>query len=555
MNFLKKNYSKVSFVFIIPKIGNFGKFMKKYYPIFLILVLGLFLRLYNNTNISLWHDEAFSALLIKYPWQEMLYRIGLDVHPPAYYVFLRLWHYVFGDSLLSLRSFSVFFGVATIWAVWLLVKTIFESSRLAILTAVLMAINIFQIQYATEARMYTMGAFFTVIACYFTVQFLKSWHKLNQIHTPYNSDELKYRKILVWNWLGMIASMIIMIYTHYYLLFSVLAICLFFAVDLLFHRVSTLGKKMWLILLTGLSLSLAFLPWLNIFLFQVKQVGSGYWIPPMDIWSIPTTIYTLVLGFSYDIQSFKVKVLLAVVTILFLIISYNFIKQTKNFYKWLIILVTLAPFFGSGLFYVLAKAKGSNSSVYLVRYFIFTSPFLLIILTAWLTQIKKQILSKICLAIYLSLCLLAFYRYWHNVNIDARPGMAKAVKYIKLNWQKGNKVYSANSGMYFNLKYYLNKHFTLSEYSPTPLLYTEGVKSVKDLPHYAGTAILADSDLLANLNQNVKTGEIVWLVWTNGFWSKKPVIPSNWLQITEQEFPEVRPYLGTSVFVSEYSVN
>jgi hypothetical protein len=62
--------------------------------------------------------------------------------------------------------------------------------------------------------------------------------------------------------------------------------------------------------------------------------------------------------------------------------------------------------------------------------------------------------------------------------------------------------------MYFNLKYYLNKHFTLSEYSPTPLLYTEGVKSVKDLPHYAGTAILADSDLLANLNQNVKTGEL-----------------------------------------------
>jgi uncharacterized membrane protein len=85
--------------------------MKKYYPIFLILILGLLLRLYHNTNISLWHDEAFSALLIKYPWQEMLYRIGLDVHPPAYYIFLRIWHYIFSDSLLSLRLFSVFFGV------------------------------------------------------------------------------------------------------------------------------------------------------------------------------------------------------------------------------------------------------------------------------------------------------------------------------------------------------------------------------------------------------------------------------------------------------------
>ena len=61
--------------------------MKKYFWLIVILLIGAILRYYHNTDISLWHDEAFSALLIKYNWSEMMYRIGLDVHPPAYYVF------------------------------------------------------------------------------------------------------------------------------------------------------------------------------------------------------------------------------------------------------------------------------------------------------------------------------------------------------------------------------------------------------------------------------------------------------------------------------------
>src|ERR1051325_7086261 len=100
--------------------------MKKYFPLILILILAAVLRFYHLASISLWHDEAFSALLLKYPWHEMFYRLGLDVHPPAYYVALRLWHYVFGDSLLSLRGFSAAFGVGLIPLTYAFVKTTFK---------------------------------------------------------------------------------------------------------------------------------------------------------------------------------------------------------------------------------------------------------------------------------------------------------------------------------------------------------------------------------------------------------------------------------------------
>ncbi|MEK7075360.1 MAG: glycosyltransferase family 39 protein, partial [Patescibacteria group bacterium] len=132
--------------------------MKKHYVLLgsIILVAAL-LRLFNLTAISLWHDEAFSALLVNYSWQEMFYRIGLDVHPPFYYVILRLWSDLFGHSLFALRGFSVFFGIATIWAVYGFIKIAFKKESLALATALLLAVNPFQIQYVTEARMYTLG--------------------------------------------------------------------------------------------------------------------------------------------------------------------------------------------------------------------------------------------------------------------------------------------------------------------------------------------------------------------------------------------------------------
>src|ERR1044072_2424894 len=93
----------------------------------LILILGTLLRFYNNTAVALWHDEAFSALYLRYNWGEMMHRSGLDVHPPLYYWVFSPWGYVFGQGLLSLRSFSIFFGVLTIYFGYQFVKAAFKN--------------------------------------------------------------------------------------------------------------------------------------------------------------------------------------------------------------------------------------------------------------------------------------------------------------------------------------------------------------------------------------------------------------------------------------------
>ena len=523
--------------------------MKKYWSISGILILAAALRLVNLTAISLWHDEAFSALLIRYSWSEMMYRIGLDVHPPMYYIFLRFWHYVFGDSLWSLRGMSVFFGVLTVWAVWLLVREAFKNEKYALWAAVLVAVNPFSIQYVTEARMYTMGAFFGVLAAYFLVKALhlqKAVYEEGQQVTPYLPNAMSLKRKMLLNYTGFAASIIILIYTHYYLLFTAAAICFYGLVHLFFHHQGSKKKYSWLAL-SFVVIAVSYLPWLKIFIFQYKQVGAGYWIPPMDRWSIPSTLWTLLFGIGHDVSKPWTQKLLALTLVFTLYFLYRFIKRTQNFEKWLVILAIIAPFAGSILFYLLAKMKGSDSSVFLVRYFLYTSAFFSIALGVWLAEIKHKNFSYGLMGLCIVFNLFAVYNFWHELDVATKPGMAAAAKYLHAVVGPEDKLYVGTSFEFFNYKYY-------NQTPIRPLLFTGGSRDVHSMPHFAGTAILTNEDLIPDFNEQVKRGDMVWLLWTNGFGSNKPETPKNWTKIDEKGFAEIRPYVGTWVIVTEYRV-
>jgi uncharacterized membrane protein len=536
----------------------------KYWPLIVILIAGTLLRFYHNLDISLWHDEAFSALLIKYPFSEMMYRIGLDVHPPAYYLFLRAWHYILGDSLLSLRGFSILFGTASIWAVWLLAKEAFKNEKAALWAAILAAINPFQLQYVTEARMYTMGAFFVVLAAYFLVKALnqqKQLHEQESLHMPNLPQEHPpfippfarggiMGRLLLWYYLGFTVSMIIIIYTHYYLFFTAAALGFYGLLFLFFHHRWNFKKYLWL-LLSFVIIGLSFLPWLKTFFDQYRQVGQSYWIPPMDKWSIPSTFWDMLLGIGRDTTKTSTQFWLVAVSLFSLYLFYWFLKKTQSFHKWLVALAVLAPFLGSLLFLVLARLKGSQTSLYLDRYFLFASMFYTVMLAVWLKEVRLRWLSVSLFIVYVLVNLLAFGHYWTALDVKSKPGMAAAAKYLNANVEPGQKIYGGSSFMFFNLKYYIGQLGIANQ----PLLYSGGTTQVSQLPHYAGTALLTDADLLPDFSRDVKNSDTVWLIWTNGFGANKPEVPKNWTQIYEQSFAEVRPYVGTNVYVTEYKVN
>jgi hypothetical protein len=87
-----------------------------------------------------------------------------------------------------------------------------------------------------------------------------------------------------------------------------------------------------------------------------------------------------------------------------------------------------------------------------------------------------------------------------------------------------------------------------------PYLYTNG-SLTKDMPHFAGTAILVDEELVLDFEESTQAGDTVWLIWTNGFGGTKPLVPTNWIQVDERAEADVRPYVGTWVAVTQYQVN
>ncbi len=126
--------------------------------------------------------------------------------------------------------------------------------------------------------------------------------------------------------------------------------------------------------------------------------------------------------------------------------------------------------------------------------------------------------------------------------------MSAAAELLANNVEPGHKLYVGSSFEFFNFKYY-------NRTPVTPLLYSGGITDVSQMPHYAGTAILTNADLLPDFKAATKNGDTVWLLWTNGFGGSKPSVPLNWTQIDEKGYADVRPYIGTWVIVTEYKVN
>lgn len=59
-------------------------------------------------NQSIWFDEAYSVNLAQRSVGEIISLTAVDVHPPLYYLFLKVWGEIFGFSEVALRCSSVF---------------------------------------------------------------------------------------------------------------------------------------------------------------------------------------------------------------------------------------------------------------------------------------------------------------------------------------------------------------------------------------------------------------------------------------------------------------
>lgn len=240
-------------------------------------------------------DESFSWRLTEYPVGDLIRRTGADVHPPVYYLALKAWVAVWGDSAAAMRSLSVLFGVLCAPLIYVVCR---EAQRIwpgpltgrlgqagAFVAAAVVVLHASQVTPSRVARMYAMGTFLAG---------LTAWLQLRALRSPRPGR---------W-WAGYAIAVALFCYTHYYAFFTVAAQGLFVGL-LTIQRLRTAPLREAATPVLGFmsACAVAFLlysPWLPVLRGQVQQVRHEYWISPLTAQAIEIQFFSWATGLSYQ---------------------------------------------------------------------------------------------------------------------------------------------------------------------------------------------------------------------------------------------------------------
>ena len=76
----------------------------------LVIIIYLWLRFWNLSEACLFFDEIFSLHAARQSWGSMLWFVAQDlIHPPLFYILLKIWTGIGGDGLFWVRLFPLIF--------------------------------------------------------------------------------------------------------------------------------------------------------------------------------------------------------------------------------------------------------------------------------------------------------------------------------------------------------------------------------------------------------------------------------------------------------------
>lgn len=211
-----------------------------------IVVVFIAARLWRLTTYSLRPDEIFSLQAARQSWSGLLTAVVKDViHPPVFYLLLKVWINIGGQSELWLRLLPVLTAIAAIWPFALLCRELKLRKSEMNVALTLMAVNGYLIYYAQELRMYSLLLLLTLCSLWCFVRFA-------------NAADNATKCLMV-----LTALNLLLVYTQYY---GWLVVGVEFLVLLLWRR-----SKLPSFSLSSAVLVLGFSPWA----LAVARVAAG----------------------------------------------------------------------------------------------------------------------------------------------------------------------------------------------------------------------------------------------------------------------------------------
>lgn len=251
----------------------------------LALFLLNFIRIFDN---NFWGDETYTIRLAQMRLPAMFAETAGDVHPPLYYILVKLIGGLLGYRGEVFHFISLIpYGIILVLALTVLQKLYGMTTSLILIT--LASLLPTAVQYNVEVRMYSWGAFFVLLS------YLFLWKIMSRN---------RWR-----DYAGFVIFSLSAAYTHYYCLISVAFFYLFLFGIALIRRKCFLKKTL---LSCGVTVA-GYMPWFFTLLQTLERTTDDFWM----MW-IPTLKECIAFFFKDSCQYLLFAILMAGVAAFFL---------------------------------------------------------------------------------------------------------------------------------------------------------------------------------------------------------------------------------------------
>jgi len=363
--------------------------------VLLIIAVAFLWRTAMLAGQSLWRDEVDVILFSSWPLPDLLRGLFNKGHNgPLFYVLLRPWRAIVGDSEFALRYPSAMLGTLVIPLGFMLARELRLNSRIGVLLGVLMATSPYLIWYSQEAKMYTL---LLALVMFAFIAYWRAWRTGSKF----------------W-WAAFVVTTSLSFYSH---ILSPLMLTVYGIMALIHFNQGQAKRRAWLISIGCLTVPYLPLVWWQIGLLH-QGIDSGH-----PFYDLTTEIYALLKVYSGGLTSFNPP------TDTFLIILYIFlflsgtIFSVRNF-SVIFILATWV-FLPTILIYLISL----RVTVFEDRYLIYITPpfYLLVVLGLTNLQRYSRQLASFGLGIILMFNLIGT---WQQQRQPIKADFRAAAAYI-----------------------------------------------------------------------------------------------------------------------------
>ena len=132
----------------------------------IVLVVGVLACLLSIVTKSyIWFDEGFSINLINNSFTDIILFTALDVHPPLYYLILKIFTMILGHNVVAYYAPSILSYIILLIVTFLFFKKYF-SEEAALMVSVALSATPNMFDFALQIRMYSLGMLLVTASFY-----------------------------------------------------------------------------------------------------------------------------------------------------------------------------------------------------------------------------------------------------------------------------------------------------------------------------------------------------------------------------------------------------